>query len=47
MGNFGMRSESLMNIEEIEETVAMASVEAEKGDPSKQLHEDEEEDAKH
>ena len=36
-----------MNIEEMEATVAMASVEAEKGDPSKQLHEDEEEDAKH
>ena len=38
-----MRSEGLMNIEEMKATVAMASMEAEKGDPSKQLHEDEEE----
>ena len=43
LGSLGLRSESLMNIEEMEATVAMASVETENGDPSKQLHEDEEE----
>ena len=38
-----MQSEGIMSIEEMRATVAMASMEAEKGDPSKQLHEDEEE----
>ena len=42
-----MRSEDLMNVEEMKATLTMASMEDEKGDPSKQLYEDEEEDARH
>ena len=43
LGSLGMRSEDLMNVEEMKAAVAMASMEAEKGDPSRQLHEEEEE----
>ena len=43
VGNLGMRSEDLMNVEEMKATLTMASMKDEKGDPSKQLHEDEEE----
>ena len=38
-----MHRENLMNIEEMEATATTASVEAKKGDPRKQLQEDEEE----
>ena len=47
LDNFGLRTESLMSIDEMETTVAMASVEAENCDSSKQVHEDEEEDTKY
>ena len=41
-----MRIESLLSIEEIRTTVATAYGGNQEGNPSKQLHEDEEEDAK-
>ena len=47
LGSFGMRSEDLMNVEEMKATLTMASMKDEKGDPSKQLHEDEEETERH
>ena len=47
LGGLGMSTESLMSVEEMKTVVTMASMEAEKGDPSQQLHEDEEEYAAH
>ena len=41
-----MRIESLLSIEEMRTTVATAYGGTQEGNPSKQLHEDEEEDAK-
>ena len=38
-----MKSEDLMSVEEMKEAATIASMESEKGDPSKQLHEEEEE----